>query len=360
MKMPAAISLALLAPALLLHGQIGDKPGEPQAALVPAALIPPSPALTAEEEMKTFQVAPGFRVELVASEPLVGDPVAMAFAPDGRLWVVEMRGYMPDLDGTGEDQPAGRVVVLTDTDGDGRMDKSEVFLDGLVMPRAITLARGGALIGAPPVLWFCRDTDGDGRADEKIEIATDYGVQVDPARPALANPERAPNSLLWALDGWIYSGAYTAKFRWRDGAWERGVTSFRGQWGLSQDDWGHLFHNSNSDHLRADIVPAHYLGRNPHFFRPAGANVKVAAKQAVWAHPSKPRHQPRLPARDVARLQAQGFHRRVRAPDLSRPSFSGGILRQRIHLRAGGQSRETRHRHRRSRHGRRARGVCAA
>ena len=81
--------------------------------------------------MKTFKVAPGFRIELVASEPLVEDPVAIAFDPDGRIWVVEMRDFMPDVDGKGEDQPVGRIVVLEDTDGDGKMDKRTVFADGL-------------------------------------------------------------------------------------------------------------------------------------------------------------------------------------------------------------------------------------
>lgn len=272
----------IVAAAIESLAQIGDKAGEPQAVLVPSELIPLSPALTAADELKTFQVAPGFHVELVAAEPLVGDPVAMAFSPDGRLWVVEMRGYMPDLDGHGEDAPVGRVVVLSDKNGDGQMETSEVFLDGLIMPRAITLAYGGVLIGAPPMLWFCRDNDHDGKADEKIAVASDYGVQVDPNRPEVANPERAPNSLLWALDNWIYSGAYTARFRMREGRWERDTTTFRGQWGLSQDDWGHLFYNSNSDQLRADVVPARYLGRNPNAARLAGCNVNVAANQFVW------------------------------------------------------------------------------
>jgi mono/diheme cytochrome c family protein/glucose/arabinose dehydrogenase len=282
MKILPGIAFVLCLSTSFLRAQIGDKAGEAQAAQVPAELIPPASPLTPEEERKTFQVAPGFRVELVAAEPLVGDPVAMAFGPDGRLWIVEMRSYMPDLDGNHEDQPTGRVVVLSDTDGDGRMDQSDVFLDGLIMPRALMLVRDGVLIGAPPKLWYCRDTDGDGKADKQEEVAGDYGVQVDPKRPELANPERAPNSLLWGLDNWIYSGAYTAKFRWNNGVWERGTTTFRGQWGLSQDDWGHLFHNSNSDQLRGDLVPTHYLGRNPFHQRAAGGNVKVSAAQLVW------------------------------------------------------------------------------
>lgn len=116
-------------------GDKRDKPGEVQRSRVPRELIPSSAPRTAEEELKSFQVAPGFRVELVASEPLVQDPVAMQIGPDGRLWVVEMRGFMADLDGIKEAEPVGDVVVLEDTDGDGRMDKRTVFQDGLVMPR---------------------------------------------------------------------------------------------------------------------------------------------------------------------------------------------------------------------------------
>src|SRR6266576_2550048 len=113
--------LALLA-ASCSQAQIGDKldkPGEVQKSLVPRELIPPSPALSVAEALKSFKLQPGFRIECVASEPLVEEPVVAQFDPDGRLWVVVMRGYMPDMDGNGEDAPIGRVVVLTDTDGDG-------------------------------------------------------------------------------------------------------------------------------------------------------------------------------------------------------------------------------------------------
>src|SRR5439155_14261061 len=86
------------------------------------------PALTPAEELKTFRIVDGFRVELVACEPMVQDPVAMAFDEAGRLWVVEMRGFMPDVDGHGEREPVGRVSVLEDVDGDGRMDRAPVFV----------------------------------------------------------------------------------------------------------------------------------------------------------------------------------------------------------------------------------------
>jgi putative membrane-bound dehydrogenase-like protein len=281
----AAALLALAFVPSLAFAQIGDRadrPGDVQRSLVPADQIPAAPALTPEQALASFKLAPGFKLELAACEPLVQEPVAAVFGPDGRLWVVEMRGYMPDLDGTGEDLPVGRVVVLRDTDGDGRFDESQVFVDNLVLPRAIELVGDGVLVGAPPELAWWRDTDGDGKADTKVVVATDYGVRVDPKRPHLANPERAPNSLLHAFDNWIYSGAYTKKFRLVNGEWQTASTIFRGQWGLSQDDFGRLYHNSNSDYLRVDVIFSDYLQRNANSPRLAGTNVNAAENQFVW------------------------------------------------------------------------------
>lgn len=262
--------------------QLGDAAGERQVPLVPAEQIPSAPAVAPEATLRNFVVAPGYQLELVACEPLVQDPVAIHFGPDGRLWVVEMRGFMPDLDGQGEDQPIGRVVVLQDRDGDGRYDDSVVFLDHLVLPRAVVLVGGGVLVGAPPELAFWRDTDGDGRADAKEVLASDYGVKVDPKRPHFANPELAPNGLLWAQDNWIYSAAYPKKFRRGPGGWQTAATVFRGQWGLTQDDYGRFYYNSNADQLRVDLLFSDYLQRNPHYPRLAGANVNAAADQLVW------------------------------------------------------------------------------
>jgi mono/diheme cytochrome c family protein/glucose/arabinose dehydrogenase len=277
-----AFSAILLISAASAFAQIGDKAGEAQKPIVPAELIPAAPALSPEAALKSFKLAPGIKLEIAAAEPLVQEPVAITFSPDGRMWVVEMRGYMPDLDGNGEDAPVGRIVVLTDRDGDGRYDESKIFVDQLILPRAIALVGDGVLIGAPPELIFWRDTDGDGKADKKEMVATDYGVRVDPKRPHLANPERAPNSLLWACDNWIYSAAYTKKFRYVKGEWQTSSTVFRGQWGLGQDDFGRLYYGSNSDSLRVDVIPSDYLSRNPNYPRLAGTNVNGAEDQFVW------------------------------------------------------------------------------
>ncbi len=256
----------------LARAQQGDHPGELQKQ--PTFPVPSAPALSPDQALKTFKVAPGFRIELVASEPLVEAPVAIAFDPDGRLWVVEMCGFMPNVDGKGEDQPIGRIAVLEDTDGDGRMDKRTVFADGLVLPRAICLVRGGALVAEPPKLWFMRDTDGDGKADEKVEVAKDYGSRL--------SPEHTANGLLWALDNWIYSANYTFRFRSLEDDWRREGTTFRGQWGISQDDFGRLFFNSNQDQLRCDLVPSAYLLRNPNLRDPMGLNWQVIKDQSTW------------------------------------------------------------------------------
>ena len=127
-----------------------------------------SPVLTPAEALKTFYMPPGYRIELVASEPLIQDPTAVDWDLEGRLWVVEMTGFVRDLDAPEPNlDPIGRVVVLEDTNHDGRMDKRTVFADGLILPRAVKVLDRGVLVGEPGTLWFMRDTNGDLRADTK-------------------------------------------------------------------------------------------------------------------------------------------------------------------------------------------------
>ena len=256
--------------------QSGDRPGEVQNPPPASLKIPPAPPLKPEEALKTFTVAPGFRVELVASEPMIEAPVAMDWAPDGRLYVLEMRGFMPNVDGTGEDEPVGRVTLLEDTDGDGRMDKHVPFAEGLVMPRALAVVDGGLLIAEPPHLWYFKDTDGDGKADTKDEVTNDYGNQ--------KNPEHNANGLLWGRDNWIYNANHPVRYRYEDGEWRKEIAgpSSPGQWGISQDDYGRLYYNSNSDYLRADLVPRHYLIRNPNFKDPFGDYIQLDRDQSTW------------------------------------------------------------------------------
>ena len=266
--------------------QNGDHPNEVQKEVVPREQIPPAPVRSPEEELRTFSVAPGFHVELVASEPLVTSPVAMQFDHQGRLWVVEMNGYMPNPDGKGEQVPNGNIVILEDTDGDGKMDKRSIFLDHLVMPRAVMPFLDGAIYAEPTRLLYARDRSKEGKPPETFVIAENYAAQDDPKLGSKANPEHASNSPLWALDNWVYSANHPVRYRWLGGSptnWLAEETIARGQWGLSQDDEGRLFHNSNSDQLRADLIPSHYLSRNPNLRQPFGANVQLVADQRVWS-----------------------------------------------------------------------------
>lgn len=277
--------LLLLAVMVPLRAQNGDKAGEAQSDVVAAHLIPPAPVLSPEQQVQTFRLPPGFVAEVVAAEPLVRTPVAIQFDHRGRLWVVEMSGYMRTAEGVGESEPNGSVVILDDDDGDGRMDRRTVFAEGLVMPRSLMLTHGGALVAEPPRIWFLRDTDGDGRADEKLLVAEDYAPQNDPALGAKSNPEHASNGLMRALDNWVYSANHTVRFRHGGGSptnWIREDTAFRGQWGISQDDEGRLYFNSNSDQIRADLLPGRSLQRNPNLRQPFGLNAQLAASQRVW------------------------------------------------------------------------------
>ena len=254
-----------------------------------------SPVLTPDAEMKAFFMPPGYRVELVASEPMVEDPILIDFDPDGRLWVIEMPGYMPDLPATGEHNPTGRIVVLEDTNDDGKMDKRTVFLDGLVLPRALKVLDHGVLVGEPPNLWLARDTNGDLRADGK-ELVTDTYGQRD------AGPEHNANSLMWGLDNWMYTAEHDGYLRWKNGRFELQKTLARGQWGVSMDDAGRLFRNTNEAALFVDLVPAAYFMRNPNLVRTRGLyeSLQNDAVNTVW---------PVRPTRGVNRGYQEGILR---------------------------------------------------
>lgn len=214
----------------------------------------PSPELTPAEQLQTFQIEQGLTVELVAAEPLVEDPVVCTFDEDGRLWVVEMRAYMPNVDGEQEREPNGRISVLEDRDADGVMDASTIYLDSLVLPRALGFAAGGVLVVESEALWMTQDLDGDLRADTKTLIDPDYAGN--------AQPEHAGNGLWRGIDNWYYNAKSRFRYRLIDGEWKKDSTEFRGQWGISHDDAGRLYYNYNWSQLHADLVPPNYLTRN--------------------------------------------------------------------------------------------------
>ena len=265
-----ASALALGTLAWALH----PKSAGPETFEIKFKLPPPKP-LSAAEELKTFKLPKGFHAELVAAEPMVEVPVAQAWDEKGRLFVCEMRGYMRDVEGKGEDQPLGRIVMLEDTDGDGKMDKRTIFADGLILPRAIACVNGGLLVAEPPVLWFMKDTKGTGAADLKEQVDGAYGSRT-------GQPEHMANSITRFLDNWIYSANHAMRYKLKDGKWIAESTASRGQWGLTQDDYGRPFYNFNSDFLRANFVPETLYRRNPNFAASAGAGVQILKDQTCW------------------------------------------------------------------------------
>ena len=212
---------------------------------------------------------------------MVEDPILIDWDSRGRMWVVEMLGYMPDLKATGERQPSGRVSVLEDTNGDGRMDKKTVFLDGLVLPRALKVLEGGALIAEPPHLWFARDTTGDLKADSKELVCDCYGFE-------RGNVEHNANSLLWAMDNWIYTSEGETYLRLKNGKFDVRRTLIRGQWGASQDDVGYVYRNISPEALHVDVVPTPYFFRNPNLLRTRGSDEPLGGRELNTTFPIRP------------------------------------------------------------------------
>jgi mono/diheme cytochrome c family protein len=194
--------------------------------------------------MEEFQLEDGFSISCLAAEPLLNRPVAFDIDLDNKIWVVEMPAYMRDATGREEDAPLGKIVILEDRDRDGRMDTRKVFLDSLVMARALALVHGGLLYAEPPSLWFV-EINGD-RPGRRILVDSTYATGL--------NPEYQANGLLYNLDNWIYSAGSDKRYRFRRGAWETDSTFYRGQWGLSHDLQGRLVYNSNAQQLMGDFV----------------------------------------------------------------------------------------------------------
>jgi putative membrane-bound dehydrogenase-like protein len=230
--------------------------------------------LSPHEEQATFRVVKGFRAELVACEPQVVDPVAMAFDEEGRLFVAEMRGYPNAGVATGSIH-SGKVKLLEDRDGDGFYEHATVFAEGLRFPTSVFPWRGGLIVAVAPDLVYFEDTDGDGKADRHRTLYTGFGLD---------NIQQLVNSLTYGLDNWVYACAGSNGGTVRSAEKpdmpavtlrNRGVrfqpdrpgslqpTSGGGQFGLAADAWGQWFTATNSHHLRHLILPDHYLRRNP-------------------------------------------------------------------------------------------------
>ncbi len=209
---------------------------------------PPATPLSPEESMQKVQLPPGYRLELVASEPMVQEPVAIAWDGDGRLYVAEMNTYMPDALGTGEFERTSRIKRLEDTNGDGKMDKYTIFVDSLLLPRVVLPVGDQVLVQETNVqhIWSYRDTNGDGKADEKKIVFRNDVLDV-------RNLEHQNGGLLWNLDNWIYPTRDNLRYKYQNGKLvaDTLVDNMIGQWGITTDNYGRLFYSEAGPGLPA-------------------------------------------------------------------------------------------------------------
>lgn len=225
-----------------------------------------------------YNIEKGFTLEIIAAEPLLKAPVAMDFDDKGRMWVAQMPGYMNDMHGSDEQRPTGSIKILEDLDADGIMDHTKIFLDSLIMPRALAHVYGGLLYAEPPNLWFVEIEEKDKPGDK---------VLVDSLYAAEGNPEHQPNGLLLNIDNWIYNAKSNFRYRRKNGIWEKEPTTFRGQWGLSKDNFGRLYYNDNSRQLLGDHVLPNCFIRNRYFTPKASLNQILTENQRVYPlHPT--------------------------------------------------------------------------
>ena len=190
--------------------------------------------LTPEEQQQKFWLPPGFRMEPVLTEPHIEEPAQIAFDGNGRMFVVELRGYMQDADGTGTLDPNGRISVHEDRDGDGVYETHSIFIDNLVFPRFVMPFGPNAVLAKESnadELWLFTDTNGDSVADRKELFATGMG--------RLMNVEHQESGLMWAMDNWLYSTINLVRLRWTPtGVLREPTGSNGGQWGVTQDNYG--------------------------------------------------------------------------------------------------------------------------
>jgi putative membrane-bound dehydrogenase-like protein len=226
--------------------------------------------LSPQQSSTAIRTRPGVSVELMAAEPLVDSPVAIAFGPDGRLWVAEMYDYPSGSDGNF--RPAGRVRVLSSSHGDGKYDQASVFLDNIPFPTGVTVWRNGLLVCAAPDILYAEDTRGTGKADIVKKLYSGFGTD---------NYQARVNSLEFGLDGWVYGScglfggtitSFTGKkialgnrdFRIKPDTGDIEPATGRTQQGRVRDDWDNWFGCDNTHLAWHYPLPDHYIRRNPH------------------------------------------------------------------------------------------------
>ncbi|MBT5901713.1 MAG: c-type cytochrome [Opitutaceae bacterium] len=228
------------------------EPAQPTGSTHVSIAKSPSAAIAA------MQLQPGYRLETVVTEPFIAEPVLAIFDGNGRMYVAEMRTYMQDVDGSGKFDKVSRVSRHEDTNGDGNFDTHTVFADNLLLPRIVLPLKDTVIIGETNTLdlYQYRDIDGDGVSDERT-LWFEGG-------PRGGNLEHQPNSLIWAMDNWLYATYNDYRLRYTaDGPIREEIPANSSQWGLTQDNYGNVWNvNAGNEtgplHFQTHSLYGHY------------------------------------------------------------------------------------------------------
>ncbi len=265
------------------HVNKGDRKGHVMDDRIPKNEVPPSPILNVDLALQSIKVQDGFKVENIVSEPYVFNPITLTFDANGRMWVCEMTRYMPDTLGTGEQAPEGNIAILEDQNGDGKVDKRTVFLNDIILPRTVTLVKNGILYADHTQLYFTEIIEKDGNLIPGVREV------VDPTYAKGGNLEHKTNTMLYGIDNWYYNAKSNKKYQtialdkpipfgakeiYRNQYWKlvRATSDYRGQWGLTMDDYGRLYHNGNSSPAQGEYLLPGSLLKNPTYWPKMGAD----------------------------------------------------------------------------------------
>ncbi|MCP4782554.1 MAG: c-type cytochrome [Fuerstiella sp.] len=235
MKSRSTYVLLALASIFLSTSHAQDDAVRPKSGAFSSKVPPLSPV----ESVMTMEIQPGYSVIPVLTEPVIHEPAAIAWDGNGRLYVVEMRTYMQEIDGKDQLKPVSCVSRHEDTNGDGVYDVHSVFADNLALPRMVLPLLDRVIIRETNTLDLksYQDTDNDGVAD-KIELWHEGGNRG-------GNLEHQPSGLIWNVDNWLYTTYSRHRYRFTDGKVIREATPHgAGQWGLTHDDEGRIFYSS--------------------------------------------------------------------------------------------------------------------
>ncbi len=276
---------ALLSPVLFLTPGLSQEAPEADPAEMPRV-----PATEPGDAIGTFEIRPGFKLELAAHEPLVVDPIDIAFDERGRMFVVEMRGYSEH-----REEALGRVKMLVDEDDDGVFDKATIYAEGLKWPTSVCCYDGGVFVTASPDIFYFKDTDGDGVSDQSETVFTGFGQGLD-----RLNMQALVNSLTWGPDNRIWGATARnggrvrrpdqtdgeaislngADFSFDPKTRELRAENGTAQFGMSFDSLGRRFVCSNSNHIQWIAWERNWVRENPYFSMPAPM-VSIAADGAA-------------------------------------------------------------------------------